>query len=318
VPIHGGENATGNVGEQRTGTETSLGAEAQAKENCVNRQGSMAESLVCLTFDFDAMSGMVAKGLKSPTAISRGEFGAVAVDRILPLLEVNDIPTSWFIPGTVIKTYPDQCRRIVDGGHEVGNHGWTHVPPTDLTPEQEDEGLERANQALFEISGKATRGYRSTSWDLSPVTVDLLIKHGFLYDSSMMGHDCLPYYARRDDIVSDDEPFAFGPVTSLIEMPVSWSLSDFAHFEYLRLPNSVAPGLANAGHVLDNWIRDFEYMQRTEPGGILTFTLHPFVIGRGHRMMMLEGLITALRERGARFATMEDAALAFRDRANVG
>jgi peptidoglycan-N-acetylglucosamine deacetylase len=278
----------------------------------------MGEHLVCLTFDFDAMSGLVARGLKTPTAVSRGEFGAVAVDRILPLLEKNAIPTSWFIPGTVIKTYPDQCRRIVDGGHEVGHHGWTHKLPTDLTPEQEDEGMERANQALFELSGKATRGFRSTSFDFSPVTLDLLIKHGFLYDSSMMGHDCLPYFVRRGDIVSDEEPIVFGEPTSLIEIPVSWSLSDFAHFEYLRLPNSVAPGLANAGHVLDNWIRDFEYMQRTEPEGVLTYTMHPFVIGRGHRMMMLEGLISALQERGARFVTLEDAALAFRDRQDAG
>ena len=65
-------------------------------------------------------------------------------------------------------------------------------------------------------------------------------------------------------------------------------------------------------------IHDFEYMKRTEPWGILTYTMHPFVIGRGHRMMMLEGLISALRERGARFVTMEDAALAFRDRAKAG
>ena len=278
----------------------------------------MGEHLVCLTFDFDAMSGMVAKGLKTPTAISRGEFGAVAVDRILPLLEANAIPASWFIPGTVIKTYPDQCRRIVDGGHEVGSHGWTHVPPADLTPEKEEEGLVRTNEALLELSGKTARGYRSPSWDLSPVTVDLLVKHGFLYDSSMMGHDCLPYFARRGDVVSDDEPFAFGEVTSLIEMPISWSLDDFPHFEYLRLPNSLAPGLANAGHVLENWVRDFEYMQRTEPWGILTYTMHPFVIGRGHRMMMLEGLISALQERGARFTTMEDAAQAFRHRADAG
>jgi peptidoglycan/xylan/chitin deacetylase (PgdA/CDA1 family) len=83
----------------------------------------MDKHLVCLTFDFDAMSGMVAKGLKGPTAIARGEFGAVAVDRILALLKKNAIPTSWFIPGTVINTYPDHCRHIVDAGHEVGNHG---------------------------------------------------------------------------------------------------------------------------------------------------------------------------------------------------
>jgi hypothetical protein len=35
-------------------------------------------------------------------------------------------------------------------------------------------------------------------------------------------------------------------------------------------------------------------------------------------MMMLEDLIAALREHGARFITMEEGALAFRDRENTG
>jgi peptidoglycan-N-acetylglucosamine deacetylase len=35
------------------------------------------------------------------------------------------------------------------------------------------------------------------------------------------------------------------------------------------------------------------------------------VVGRGHRMMMLERLIHALSERGARFCTMDEAAQVF-------
>ena len=274
----------------------------------------MGHHIVCLSFDFDAMSGMIAKGLKTPTPISRGEFGAVAVDRILSLLSRNQIDASWFIPGTIIRTYPDHCRRIFEAGHEIGNHGWTHVPPADLTPQKEDADLARSNEAIGEITGRSARGYRSPSWDLSPVTVDLLLKHTFLYDSSMMGNDHSPYFARRNDVVLDDEPIQFGETTALIEMPVSWSLDDFPHFEFLRLPNSVSPGLANAQQVLENWIDDFEYMQRTEDWGVLIFTFHPFVVGRGHRMMMLERLISALQERGACFTTMEKAALEFRDR----
>ena len=274
----------------------------------------MGHHIVCLSFDFDAMSGMIAKGLKTPTPISRGEFGAVAVDRILSLLSKHRIDASWFIPGTIIRTYPEHCRRIFEAGHEIGNHGWTHVPPADLTPQKEDADLARSNEAIGEITGRSARGYRSPSWDLSPVTVDLLLKHTFLYDSSMMGHDHSPYFARRNDVVSDDEPIQFGETTPLIEMPVSWSLDDFPHFEFLRLPNSVSPGLANAQLVLENWIDDFEYMQRTEDWGVLIVTFHPFVVGRGHRMMMLERLISALQERGACFYTMEKAALGFRDR----
>jgi len=48
--------------------------------------------------------------------------------------------------------------------------------------------------------------------------------------------------------------------------------------------------------------------------GILTYTCHPYVIGRGHRLLMLERLIKALAERGARFSTMEDVAAEYAER----
>jgi len=262
----------------------------------------------CITFDFDAMSGLVARGLTTPTPVSRGEFGAVALPRILDLLKQYDLKASFFVPGVVIGTYPALCERILAEGHEIGHHGWSHVPPASLSPEKEEEDLVRGIETIRKLTGAAPTGYRSPSWDLSDVTVPLLLKHGFLYESSMMGHDHEPYRIRVGDAVSVDEPMQFGTPTSLIELPISWSLDDFPHFEYLRVGQSVAPGLQNASGVLENWVDDFEYMRRTCEWGILTYTCHPYVIGRGHRMLMLEKLFIALREKGAQFITLEQAA----------
>jgi peptidoglycan/xylan/chitin deacetylase (PgdA/CDA1 family) len=274
----------------------------------------MADHIICMTFDFDAMSGLVARGMKTPTPISRGEFGAMAAYRILSLLRKYDIKSTWFIPGVVIGNYPEQCTCIHADGHEIGHHGWTHTPPANLSAMEEEEGLKRGNEAIAKITGQPARGYRSPSWDLSSNTVDLLISHDFLYDSSMMGDDYTPYYVRKGDIVEDDAPVIFGETTSLIEMPISWSLDDFPHFEFLRMPTSVMPGLMNANLVLENWINDYEYMRENLESGILTYTFHPYVIGRGHRIMALERLIIELRDRGAKFCTMEDAARIFKER----
>lgn len=271
----------------------------------------MKQLMACLTFDFDAMSGLVARGLTTPTPVSRGEFGAVALPRILDLLKRYDIKSSFFIPGVIISTYPELCERIVAEGHEVGNHGWSHVPPSNLTPEQEEEELLLGNESILKLAGKKPVGYRSPSWDLSPHTIGLLLRHGFLYESSMMGHDHEPYRVRQGDVVELGKPMVFGQETDLIEMPISWSLDDFPHFEFLRMANSVAPGLQNATGVLENWLNDFEYMRRTCDWGVLTYTCHPYVIGRGHRMLMLESLIEGLVEKGANFVTMEDAVHAY-------
>jgi peptidoglycan/xylan/chitin deacetylase (PgdA/CDA1 family) len=264
--------------------------------------------IACITFDFDAMSGLVARGLTSPTPVSRGEFGNVAVPRVLKLLDQFGIKTSFFIPGVVIDTYPKRCEEILEAGHEIGHHGWTHVPPATLKPEQEEEEMVRAIERLTRLTGKAPVGYRSPSWDLSADTVRLLLKYGFYYESSMMGDDHTPYRVRQGDKVHLDRGMEFGAPTPLIEMPISWNLDDFPHFEYLRLPTSVTPGLMNASGVLENWLADFDYMRRTEDWGILTYTCHPYVIGRGHRMLMLENLLAGLAEKGAVFMSLEAAA----------
>lgn len=271
----------------------------------------MPRHIVCLTFDFDAMSGFIARGMTTPTPISRGEFGLVGVRRVLDLLRRHSLRATFFVPGVVIDMYPAVCERIVADGHEIGHHGYTHVPPASLSREREEEGLIKGNAAIRRICGQAPRGYRSPSWDLSAHTVDLLLAHGFLYESSMMGDDYSPYYARRGDVIKLDEPCVWGSPTALIELPVSWTLDDYPHFEFVRTQSFVMQGLMNANAVLHNWVDDFAYMQATADWGVLTYTMHPYVIGRGHRMMMLERLIEHLSGANAVFATMEGAAREF-------
>ena len=75
------------------------------------------------------------------------------------------------------------------------------------------------------------------------------------------------------------------------------------------------PGLMNANHVMENWINDFVYMKEHFDWGVLTYTLHPYVIGRGHRMMAFEKLLKAVAQGGGTFVTMEDAALEYDKRA---
>ena len=268
----------------------------------------MPRHIVCLTFDFDTMSGFIARGLTTPTALSRGEFGARASTRILAFLQSRGIRSTWFTPGFTIETYPGECEAVVKAGHEIAHHSWAHVPPANQSREQEEADMERANEAIRRLTGHRARGYRSPSWDLSPNTVDLLIKNGFLYDSSLMGADYWPYRARRGDVAELGQPYRFGEETALIEMPISWSLDDYPHFEFLRTAQTVLPGLQSARAVMGNWLDEFRYMRKSVDWGILTYTMHPYVIGRGYRMLALEDLVDALAREGAVFVTMEDAA----------
>ena len=268
----------------------------------------MPRHIVCLTFDFDTQSGFIARGMTTPTPLSRGEFGAMASSRILQFLKQRDIKATWFTPVFTIESWPRECAAVVEGGHEIGHHSWAHIPNADQTREQEEADLVRANACIRELTGKPARGYRSPSWDLSANTIDLLLKHGFVYDSSLMGADYIPYRARRGDKAELGKPFRFGDETALIEMPISWSLDDHPHFEFIRTPQTVAPGLQPARDVMQSWYDEFAYMQTAVDWGVLTITMHPYVIGRGYRMLALEWLVEKMAKEGAVFLTMEQAA----------
>lgn len=272
----------------------------------------MKRHIACLTFDHDNTALFIARGMDTPTALSRGDFGVVAIPRILALLERYNIRATFFTPGHTIETYPGCVRQVVDAGHEIAHHGWTHRVPSTLGRDREEEELIRGNEAIEKLTGSRARGYRSPSWDLGPDSVELLLEHGFEYDSSMMGDDYNCYFVHQGGSYPLEEPGDPGEATSLVEMPVSWTLDDYPHFEYMRSPTGLQQGLMNASAVLQNWVDDFTYMTRIQDFGILTYTFHPHVIGRGHRMMALERLITSLLEQGAEFMAMEDALAAWR------
>lgn len=269
---------------------------------------------VCLTFDFDAISLWIGPfKATSPSAISRGEFGVIGVERILRLLDRTGIPGTFFITGHTADTYPDSVKAIAAAGHEIGHHGYLHENPVALSPEEERDVLERGLAALDRAAGVRPVGYRSPSWDTSPVTIDLLQSFGFRYDSSLMGNDFSLYWARTGDVLHPDGRYEFGQPSDLVEIPVSWLLDDFPHFEYLNLRDRRAPGLSAGSKVEEIWREEFDFMYREVDGGVLNLTMHPQVIGRGHRMLMLERLIAYFQGHdGVRFATLAQVADEFR------
>src|SRR4029450_9464073 len=218
-------------------------------------EGSMPRHIVCLTFDQDHLSGFIARGQTPPTAISRGEYDVVVIPRLIALLERYGIKATFFTPGHTIDSTPQAVRPCVEAGHELAHHGWTHRLPASLSREEEEEEIVRGNESIKRISGRTARGYRSPAWDLSPHSIELRRKHGIQSGSALMGHDYDCYFARQGDVAELKKPFVRGRTTRLIEMPISWSLDDYPHFEYMRNPNgSIQAGLMNANKVLGKFV----------------------------------------------------------------
>ncbi|MFQ6102338.1 MAG: polysaccharide deacetylase [Anaerolineae bacterium] len=264
---------------------------------------------VCLTFDFDAFSVWLGGyPVVTPAMLSRGEYGArVGVPRILELLAAYDIPATFFTPGHTAESFPRTVEVILAAGHEVAHHGYGHQDPSTQSPDEERRSLERGLEVLERFMGSPPLGYRSPSWDYSEVTLSLLVEHGFLYDSSLFVGDFHPYHPRLGDRVGVEEPLQMGQEVALWEFPVNFCLDDWPHFTFNFDPLRV--GLSAPSKVFEIWAGEFDYMVEHEEDGVFTLTMHPQVIGRGHRMTLLERFIQHVLSKGsARFARMGDVA----------
>lgn len=271
----------------------------------------MSAGTVCLTFDFDAVSLWVSRGMRSPAPVSRGEFGPVAVPRILGLLAERNVQTTWFVPGHTVETYPEVCQEIVEAGHEVALHGYAHENVALLEMSEERLVFERSYALLGELAGLAPRGFRAPAWDLSPNSVEIMEDLGLEYDSSLMGHDYSPYYCRSGDELPVNGPMGFGAESAIVEVPVSWALDDYPHFEFVRTADSVMSGLKPPAELFDRWTDELRYMLRDFENGVVTFTCHPQVIGRGHRMLALERWLDEIATLDVRYRRVEEVVAEF-------
>ena len=266
--------------------------------------------LVCLSFDFDGPGTWITRPeMQDLTAVSRGEFGAVAVPRILALLRRREVPATFFIPGHTALLYPDLVRTIVEEGHEVGHHGWAHEVPTEHSGGEQIAQFDRALHALTLIAGQKPVGYRAPAWQLTAALASRLVEEEFEYDSSCMGSDYEPYYLRVGDEWNRDSQSTIGIPSDVLELPVHWDLDDAPLLEFM-------PGVSLRGMTIRDieelWIDEFEFAEQNHAEGVFTLTLHPHVIGRGARLGLLERLLDHIDQRSVEKVTMRIAASRFR------
>jgi peptidoglycan-N-acetylglucosamine deacetylase len=113
------------------------------------------------------------------------------LDRILEILAGADAHGTFFIQGRWASAYPADARRIVEGGHLVGNHSHHHAPMDALTDEGFRGDVARAEETIQAVAGVDPKpwfrcpfgagmnddrvlsllgelGYEHVGWDIDP------------------------------------------------------------------------------------------------------------------------------------------------------
>ncbi len=237
-----------------------------------------------LSFDVDAESPILATGRRyadHAMVMTHQAFGPrVGVPRILALLAEYKVPATFFIPGLTAERYPETVAQVLEAGHEVGHHSWSHISAVDLGTDGERADFERALKALQSL-GVDVKGHRAAMWEASWDTPSLIAEYGLMYDSSLMDADT-PYVLETDR-------------GAIAELPPHWSLDDWEQYAFLPRP-PIGENVRSPTVVADLWIHELDAMRRH--GALFILTCHPFLSGRAGRVEALRMLIEAGLDRG--------------------
>ncbi len=140
-------------------------------------------------------------------------------DRILQLFADHDVRATFFTLGWVAERYPQLIQRMVEGGHEVASHGYSHVRVTQQSPDEFRSDVEKTKALLEDVSGQPVQGYRAASYSIGAGNLwalEVLAETGHRYSSSI-------YPIHHDLYGMPEAPrFAFRPNQyELLEVPVT-------------------------------------------------------------------------------------------------
>jgi peptidoglycan-N-acetylglucosamine deacetylase len=256
-----------------------------------------ARVAVALTFTLNNSANMFARADSAVVQLTGGEFGAVTgLPRLLDVLDRQNVPATFFVAATAAIADPQMIPAIVKRPrHEVGVLGWSDENALTIDSAAEEERLlTKATDIVAKAAGRKPVGARGPSSVLSPHTMGILKKAGFLYDSTLMGMD-EPY-----EVVLNGQP------SGIVELPVSRLLDDQPTLTAPRFGPSTLP---SPELVFETFRDDFDAAY--QEGTLFLLTLHPHLIGMRSRIGHLDDFIAYMKSKpNVWFATAADIARA--------
>lgn len=104
---------------------------------------------------------------------------ATYTPKILDILSEKGVPATFFVVGQEVGKYPEMMKRIVEEGHGLGNHTFTHPQLPKITSIEVLQEIQNTQKALAESVGKKPDLFRPPYGALTRADEELATEKGF-------------------------------------------------------------------------------------------------------------------------------------------
>jgi peptidoglycan-N-acetylglucosamine deacetylase len=106
---------------------------------------------------------VIGRGPKQPVVFLTFDDGPNpgVTDRILHVLERENVPATFFMVGKYVERYPKTARAVAQAGHEIGNHTYSHTKLHRAGPRRVVEEVRRTHEIIAEVTGYVARSFRA-------------------------------------------------------------------------------------------------------------------------------------------------------------
>src|SRR4051812_21211519 len=137
---------------------------------------------LCVTIDVDGSYG---EGNFRPPDdtywLSQTAYDPRGTERLLGILADRGLAATFCWGGRAAEDHPLLARAAVASGHEIALHSWEHRAYNRMTRDEQRADMERTQEILTRISGRAAVGHKTASWRFNDDTAGVAQELGLLW-----------------------------------------------------------------------------------------------------------------------------------------
>jgi len=172
--------------------------------------------------------------------IHRGSYDSLrAIWKIRKLLKKYKVKATLFTTCDCIKKDPKLFQQFKKDGHEISLHGYEHKRFDVMSRTEKEENLDKSIKCFKKYLKIKPLGFRGPQHSADKETIRLLIKKGFLYDSSLAPwnfYHLLFFWKIKIDFKDNFMPLRTHVRHGLLEIPITSFILPFSSLTFRILP----------------------------------------------------------------------------------